>query len=89
MFDKCKFSILLAFHIAFKISTKKKGLSSEELSEEYELRQQNPEMNLKQYNDDFPRLLDKELALFFVCYLCILIVKVNEKVGHPFYHHSY
>lgn len=39
MFDKCKFSILLAFHIAFKISTKKKGISSEELSEEYELRQ--------------------------------------------------
>jgi len=39
MFDKCKFSILLAFHIAFKISTKKKGMSSEELSEEYELRQ--------------------------------------------------
>ena len=41
MFDKCKFSILLAFHIAFKISTKKKGMSSEELSEEYELRQKN------------------------------------------------
>jgi hypothetical protein len=39
MFDKCKFSILLAFHVAFKISTKKKGMSSEELSEEYELRQ--------------------------------------------------
>ena len=39
MFDKCKFSILLAFHMAFKISTKKKGMSSEELSEEYELRQ--------------------------------------------------
>ena len=39
MFDKCKFSILLALHIAFKISTKKKGMSSEELSEEYELRQ--------------------------------------------------
>ena len=39
MFNKCKFSILLAFHIAFKISTKKKGMSSEELSEEYELRQ--------------------------------------------------
>lgn len=39
MFDKCKFSILIAFHIAFKISTKKKGMSSEELSEGYELRQ--------------------------------------------------
>lgn len=39
MFDKCKFPLLLAFHIAFKISTKKKGMSSLELSEEYELRQ--------------------------------------------------
>ncbi len=39
MFDKCKFPLLLAFHIAFKISTKKKGMSSSELSEEYELRQ--------------------------------------------------
>lgn len=39
MFDKCKFSLLLAFHIAFKISTKKKGMSSLELSEEFELRQ--------------------------------------------------
>ena len=39
MFDKCKFSLLIAFHIAFKISTKKKGMSSLELSEEYELRQ--------------------------------------------------
>ena len=39
MFAKCKFSILLAFHIAFKISTKKKGMSSPELSEEYDLRQ--------------------------------------------------
>jgi hypothetical protein len=39
MFDKCKFSLLLAFHIAFKISTKKKGMSSTELSEEFELRQ--------------------------------------------------
>lgn len=39
MFDRCKFSILLAFHIAFKISTKKKGMSSLELSQEYELRQ--------------------------------------------------
>lgn len=39
MFDKVKFSLLIAFHIAFKISTKKKGMSSEELSEEYEIRQ--------------------------------------------------
>ena len=39
MFDKCKFSLLIAFHIAFKISTKKKGMSSEELAEELELRQ--------------------------------------------------
>ena len=39
MFDKCKFSLLIAFHIAFKISTKKKGMSSEELAEEFELRQ--------------------------------------------------
>ena len=39
MFDKCKFLLLKAFHIALKISTKKKGISSEELSEEFELRQ--------------------------------------------------
>lgn len=39
MFDKCKFSLLLAFHIAFKISTKKKGMSSLELSHEFEMRQ--------------------------------------------------
>jgi len=39
MFDKCKFSLLVAFHIAFKISTKKKGMSSLELSREFELRQ--------------------------------------------------
>lgn len=39
MFDKCKFSLLVAFHIAFKISTKKKGMSSMELSQEFELRQ--------------------------------------------------
>ena len=39
MFDKCKFSLLLAFHIAFKVSTKKKGMSSLELSKEFELRQ--------------------------------------------------
>ena len=35
MFDKCKFSLHLAFHIAFKISTKKKGMSTLE----FELRQ--------------------------------------------------
>jgi hypothetical protein len=39
MFDKLKFPILLAFHICFKISTKKKGMSSLELSEEFGLRQ--------------------------------------------------
>jgi len=39
MFDKLKFSLLIAFHIVFKISTKKKGKSSLELSEEFELRQ--------------------------------------------------
>jgi hypothetical protein len=39
MFDKIKFPLLLAFHIVFKISTKKKGMSSMELSKEFELRQ--------------------------------------------------
>lgn len=39
MFDKVKFSMLKGFHIAFKISTKKKGMSSLELSKEFELRQ--------------------------------------------------
>lgn len=39
MFDKIKFPILYAFHIAFKISTKKKGMSSMELAEEYAMRQ--------------------------------------------------
>lgn len=39
MFEKLKFPILLAFHIVFKISTKKKGMSSMELSNEFELRQ--------------------------------------------------
>ena len=39
MFDKCKFSLLIAFHIAFKISARKKGMSSEELSKEFEQRQ--------------------------------------------------
>lgn len=39
MFDKCKFSLLIAFHIIFKMSTKKKGMSSLDLSKEFELRQ--------------------------------------------------
>ena len=39
MFDKLKFPLLIAFHIVFKISTKKKGMSSLELSQEFELRQ--------------------------------------------------
>ncbi len=39
MFEKLKFPILIAFHIIFKISTKKKGMSSMELSNEFELRQ--------------------------------------------------
>jgi transposase-like protein len=39
MFDKLKFSLLVAFHIVFKISTKKKGMSSLELSNEFGLRQ--------------------------------------------------
>jgi len=39
MFDKCKFSLLVAFHIVFKICSKKKGMSSLELSHEFELRQ--------------------------------------------------
>ena len=39
LFDKCKFPLHLAFHIAFKINTKKKGMSSLELSREFELRQ--------------------------------------------------
>ena len=39
MFDRCKFSLLIAFHIVFKIGTKKKGMSSLELSHEFELRQ--------------------------------------------------
>lgn len=39
MFDKSKFALLLAFHIVFKIGTKKKGMSSLELSHEFELRQ--------------------------------------------------
>lgn len=39
MFDKTKFSLLIAFNIIFKIGTKKKGMSSLELSHEFELRQ--------------------------------------------------
>lgn len=39
MFDKCKFSLHIAFHLVFKISTKKKGMSSLELSHEFDLRQ--------------------------------------------------
>ena len=39
MFDKCKFSLHLAFHIVFKLSTRKKGMSSPELSHEFDLRQ--------------------------------------------------
>lgn len=39
MIDKCKFSLHLAFHIVFKLSTKKKVMSSPELSHEFDLRQ--------------------------------------------------
>ena len=39
VFDKIKFSLLIAFHIAFKIGTKKKGMSTLELSKEFDLRQ--------------------------------------------------
>jgi hypothetical protein len=39
MFDKLKFSLLVTFHIVFKMSTKEKGISSLELSEEFEIRQ--------------------------------------------------
>ncbi len=39
MFDKCKFPLLTAFHIVFKISTKKKGMSTLELHREFGLRQ--------------------------------------------------
>jgi hypothetical protein len=38
-FDKCKFSLHIAFHIVFKVSTKKKGMSSLELSHEFGLRE--------------------------------------------------
>jgi ISXO2-like transposase domain len=39
MFDKVKFSMLVAFHIVFKVVTKKKGMSTLEVSREFELRQ--------------------------------------------------
>lgn len=39
MFDKVKFSMLIAFHIVFKVVTKKKGMSTLELGREFELRQ--------------------------------------------------
>lgn len=39
MFDKVKFSLLTAMNIVFKIVTKKKGMSTLELSREFELRQ--------------------------------------------------
>ena len=39
MFDKVKFSLLIAFHIIFKVVTKKKGMSTLELSREFDLRQ--------------------------------------------------
>lgn len=39
MFDKVKFSLLIALNIVFKIVTKKKGMSTLELSREFELRQ--------------------------------------------------
>lgn len=38
-FERLKFPVLIAFHIAFKISTKKKGMSTLELSKEFDLRQ--------------------------------------------------
>lgn len=40
MLDRMKLSPVYAFHIAFKIATKKKGILSMELAEEYELRQE-------------------------------------------------
>lgn len=39
MFDKVKFSLHLSFHILFKLSARKKGLSTIELSKEFGLRQ--------------------------------------------------
>ena len=37
-FEKCKFSLLVTFHIVFKINTKVKGMSSRELSNDFDLR---------------------------------------------------
>ena len=39
MFDKVKFSLHLAFHILFKVSARKKGISTLELEREFGLRQ--------------------------------------------------
>ena len=39
MFDKVKFPLLLVFHILFKISARKKGMSTLELSREFGMRQ--------------------------------------------------
>lgn len=39
MFDKVKFPLLIAFHLIFKISSRKKGMSTLELSREFGLRQ--------------------------------------------------
>lgn len=39
MFDKVKFPLLIAFHILFKLSSRKKGMSTLELSREFGLRQ--------------------------------------------------
>ncbi len=39
MFDRCKIPIHIAFHIAFRLCTKKKGMSSLELASEFEQRQ--------------------------------------------------
>ncbi len=39
MFDKCKIPLHIAFHIVFRVCTKKKGMSSLELSNEFEQRQ--------------------------------------------------
>jgi len=38
MFDECKFSMQIAFHIVFKISPIKKGMPSLELSRGFGLR---------------------------------------------------
>ena len=38
MFDKCKIPLHIAFHIAFRLCTKKKGMSSLELASEFEQR---------------------------------------------------